>query len=212
MRDARFFTHPLHEWQRRYEALRALFVERLPTKIVADRYVKRKYPNPLVHDSTVTLRGYEGEIRQIIIRDNGHEKPAFLITNDFEMPRDLLVGNYARRWRVENGIAEAVKFFHLNSLSSPILIKVHFDVVMTMIADTLFHMLARKLRGFEECDAPKLYRNFVRGNGIVAVRGGEVSVTYPRRAHNPILRAVQWQQLPQTLPGLENAKLNLRFR
>jgi hypothetical protein len=39
-----------------------------------------------------------------------------------------MVGNYARRWRVENGIAEAVKFFHLNALSSPILVKVHFDV------------------------------------------------------------------------------------
>jgi hypothetical protein len=29
-------------------------------------------------------------------------------------------------------------------------IKVHFDVVMTMIADTLYSMLAKKLRGFEE--------------------------------------------------------------
>jgi len=27
-----------------------------------------------------------------------------------------IVGNYARRWHVENGIAEAVKFFHLNAL------------------------------------------------------------------------------------------------
>jgi hypothetical protein len=39
---------------------------------------------------------------------------------------------------VENVIAEAVKFFNLNALSSPILVKVHFDVIMTMIADTLY--------------------------------------------------------------------------
>jgi hypothetical protein len=32
------------------------------------------------------------------------------------------------------------------------LVKVHFDVVMTMIADTLYSLLARKLRGFENCD------------------------------------------------------------
>jgi len=38
MRDATFFTRPTHDWQRRYEALRALFVERLPFKVVADRY------------------------------------------------------------------------------------------------------------------------------------------------------------------------------
>jgi len=41
-----------------------------------------------------------------------------------------VVENYARRWRIENGIAEAVKFFNLNALSSPILVKVHFDVTV----------------------------------------------------------------------------------
>lgn len=38
MRDARFFTYPVHDWQRRYEALRASFVERLPAAIVAERF------------------------------------------------------------------------------------------------------------------------------------------------------------------------------
>jgi hypothetical protein len=124
---------------------------------------------------------------------------------------ELVVGHYSRRWRVENGLAEAVKFFHLNALSSPILIKIHFDVVMTMIADTLYSMLARHLRGFEHCNAPKLYRHFIRGKGIVAVGRDEVLVTYPRRAHNPILRGVPWERLPRTLPGLEDLKLSLRF-
>jgi transposase len=173
---------------------------------------KRKYPNPQVHESTVALRGYEGELRQIIVRGNGHEKPAFLITNDTEMPVELVVGNYARRWRVENGIAEAVKFFHLNALSSPILIKVHFDVLMTMIADTLYSRLAQNLRGFESCDAPKLNRDFVKGKGEIAVRDGQITVIYPRRAHNPILRAVPWQHLPRQLPWLNDTTLNLEFR
>jgi len=113
---------------------------------------------------------------------------------------------------VENGIAEAVKFFHLNALSSPILVKVHFDVAMTMIADTLYSMLAKKLRGFEDCDAPKLYRHFVRGKGTISIRNHTVTVTYPRRAHNPILRSVLWEQLPETVPGMENVRLQLRFK
>jgi len=29
---------------------------------------KRKFPNPQVHDSTIELRGYEGDIRQVIVR------------------------------------------------------------------------------------------------------------------------------------------------
>ena len=172
---------------------------------------KRKYQTLQVHESAITLDHYEGELRQIIFRGNGHEKPTFLISNDFDSPIQLLVGNYARRWRVENGIAEAVKFFHINSLSSPILIKVHFDVVMTMVADTLYSMLAQKLRGFEHCDAPKLYRHFVRGKADIKVKGDEVLVTYPRRAHNPILRAVPWNRLPQSIAWLEKMNLNLKF-
>jgi transposase len=38
MRDENFFLHPETEWQRRYETLRASFVERLPAKVVADRF------------------------------------------------------------------------------------------------------------------------------------------------------------------------------
>ncbi|MCU0690796.1 MAG: hypothetical protein MUF54_05280 [Polyangiaceae bacterium] len=137
-------------------------------------HVKRKFPNPQVHESHIALRSYEGDLRQIIVRGNGREKPAFLITNDFDSPAELLVSDYARRWRGENGIAEAVKFFHLNSLSSPILTKVHFDVMLTMIADTLYSMLAEKLRGFESCDAPRLFRSFVQGKATVSVRKGHV--------------------------------------
>ncbi len=173
---------------------------------------RRKYPNPQVHESTIRLRGYEGDLRQVIVRGNGREKPAFIITNDFDIVTESVVGSYGRRWRIENGISEAVKFFNINSLSSPILVKVHFDVTMTMIADTLYSMLAQRLRGFESCDAPKLYRHFVRGKGIVAVDGRDITVIYPRRAHNPILRGVPWRRMPDNIPGLPGARLALRFQ
>jgi len=183
-----------------------------PWKRIHVPHAKRKYPNPLVHESSITLRGYHGQLRQVVVRGNGHEKPAFLITNDTEIPVEMMVGNYARRWRVENVIAEAVKFFHLNALSSPILIKVHFDVAMTMIADTLYTMLARKLRGFEHCDAPKLFRHFVKGKGQLKIKNGKLQVTFPRRAHNPILRAVPWHRLPGVLSWLDNIDLEFNFR
>ena len=174
-------------------------------------HAKRKFPNPLVHTSSISLAGYDGLLRQVIIRGNGHEKPAFLISNDFDTPVELVVGNYSRRWRVENAISEAVDFFNLNALSSPILIKVHFDVVMTMIADTLYNMLALKLRGFEQCDAPKIYRNFVKGKAMVKVKEQQLTVTFPRRAHNPILRSVPWHHLPSQLSWLNGTQLQLKF-
>ena len=172
---------------------------------------KRKYPNPYIHESSVELKDYNGIARQIILKGNGHEKPAFLITNDFEKPAELVVSDYSCRWHVETGISEAVKFFHINALSSPILLKIHFDMVMTMIADTLYWRLAQNLRGFEKCDANTIFRNFVRGQGNVCVNKEEITVVFPKRAHNPILRAVDWKQLPSSMPWLDDSRLILKF-
>ena len=38
MNDATYFTRPTADWQRRYEALRAAFVERLPDRLIAERF------------------------------------------------------------------------------------------------------------------------------------------------------------------------------
>jgi hypothetical protein len=221
--DSRFTTYP-HLFALNTQGVRFITLRRRGSRLLSQvdqltpwqritiPHPKRKYPNPLVHESTVALRGYQGLVRQVVIRGNGREKPTFLITNDFDMPLALLVGHYARRWRVENGIAEAVKFFHLNALSSPILIKVHFDVAMTMIADTLYSMLAKQLRGFQHCNAPKLYRHFIQTTGVVDIRNTELTITFPRRAHNPILRALPWHRLPLALPALEGTNLTFRFQ
>ena len=137
---------------------------------------------------------------------------AMMCTNDLRAPVEVLIGRYARRWNVENVIAEAAKFFHLNALSSPILVKVHFDVVLTAIADTFYYLLAQRLRGFEECNAPQIFRHLIHGKGEVTVTGDEILVRYPRRAHNPQLRAVPWNQLPQRISWLGNRQLRLQWQ
>ena len=183
-----------------------------PWRRVYIAHAKRKYPNPQICDSFVSLKDYDGQIRQIVVRGNGHEKPAFLISNDLDIAAEQLVGDYARRWRVENVISEAVKFFNLNALSSPILVKVHFDVIMTMIADTFYSLLAQKLRGFENCDAPKISRHFVKGKGKIIIEGDKITVTFPPRAHNPILRNVPWHRLPTKLSWLQGTDLQFNFK
>lgn len=221
--DSKFTTYQ-NLWRLNAQGVRFITLRRRGKRLLEDLeeitewkrvhipHPKRKFPNPQVHDSRVSLRGYDGELRQVVVRGNGREKPAFIITNDPDAPVEMIVGNYSRRWRVENGISEGVKFFNLNALSSPILVKVNFDVAMTVIADTLYSMLAQRLRGFESCDAPKLFRSFVRGKGHIAVHDGKVTVTYAKRAHNPILRSVAWDKLPMAIPGLPGARLNLCFR
>jgi len=79
--DTTFFTHPRLDWQRRYEALRASFVERLPAHVVADRYGyttsyihllrhqfkhgKLDFTEPLA-DGTTRRRRVSTEVRQKI--------------------------------------------------------------------------------------------------------------------------------------------------
>jgi len=72
-------------------------------------------------------------------------------------------------------------------------------------------MLARKLRGFENCNAPKIYRDFIRGKGTVDIQGSTITVSFPRRAHNPILRSVPWEYLPQSFIAHDGASMSLQF-
>ena len=171
---------------------------------------RRKYKNPMVHDAMTDLRGY-GEIRQLIMKGNGREEPAFFITNDEDASANDIILRYAKRWRVENSIEEAVSFFNLNALSSPILIKVHFDVVLTMIADTLYYHLAQSLRGFESCNAERIFRHFIDMPAKIRTQGDEIHVYYPLRAHNPVLRSAGLEKWAPPISWLGNRKLRFHW-
>ncbi len=167
---------------------------------------KRKFKNPMVHDAKVHIKEY-GEIRQLIMKGNGREEPAFFITNDEETSTSDIILRYAKRWRIENSIEEAVSFFNLNALSSPILIKIDFDVVLTMIADTLYYHLARQLRGFEDCNSERIFRHFVDSPAKIEIRGDEIHVRYPLRAHSPVLRSAGLEQWSPPISWLGNRKI-----
>jgi hypothetical protein len=46
---------------------------------------------------------------------------------------------------------------------------------------------------------------------VTVGRDKVVTVHFPRRAHNPLLRAVRWDRLPDTLPGIDGVRLVLGF-
>jgi len=147
---------------------------------------KRIYKNPRVHERTTFIKDL-GQVREIIVTGNGREKPMFMITNDREISaKDALIA-YSRRWRIENSLAENVDFFNLNALSSPVVVKVDFDVAMTMFANTLYKYLASKLRYYEHSRAKTLFRTFVEGRAEVTVEDEVVHVRVEKRGRNPML-------------------------
>ena len=173
---------------------------------------KKKYKTPLVFESIIELRDYDDTLRQIVMKGTGRDQPSFLITNDFNSPVTSILIRYAKRWRIENGIAEAVKFFSLNALSSPILIKVHFDILMTMIAHGLYHFFSQRLRGFEQCRSSTIFRHFINMKADVVIRGSTIIVTFPRRAHNPILKAAHVDITPPSISWLGNRRMLFKFK
>jgi transposase len=172
---------------------------------------KRKFPKFMVLERKIELKGYEGKVRQMIIWDNGRQEPTFMITNDFDIGLTDLATNYARRWRIENTLSDLVHFFNLNALSSPIMIRIHFDVTMTVIADTLYKLLAKDLRGFENCTAKQLFGRFINAPGKIFVDGDNITVQFRKRAHTPILRTNETLMRPCRVPWLGNKVLRYKW-
>lgn len=171
---------------------------------------RRKYKNPMVHDSKTTIKEY-GEIRQLIMKGNGREEPSFFITNDDEASVAEIILRYAKRWRIENSIEEAISFFNLNALSSPIRIKISFDGVLTMIADTLYYHLAQSLRGFESCNSERVFRHFIDVPAKIKIMGDEIQVFYPLRAHSPVLRSAGLEKWAPPISWLGNRKIRFSW-
>jgi hypothetical protein len=150
---------------------------------------QRLYQTPRVIDRRVHLRDYAGPLRQLFVKDLGHEEPTVALTNDFHATPAALILRYARRMLIENGLADAVNFFHLDALSSAVALNVSFDVLLTTMATGLYRLLARRLRGFERAHPRQIWRRFLKSPAQVRLTETEVVVELPRRAHNPILIA-----------------------
>jgi transposase len=145
-----------------------------------------------VHDGKTTLHRYDGEVREIIITDHGRLKPTFLITNDFDMKAHNIVQKYARRWLVEQEIAEQIAFFHLNNPSSSIVVKVDFDLTISLLAHNLFRVMANAIPGFEQCTASTISRNFLENGAKIEINGKEVTVHLKKKTHLPLLLDLPW--------------------
>jgi hypothetical protein len=54
--------------------------------------IARAYRTPRILDHTITLRDYDGPIRQIVVTDLGHEEPTFVLTSQLSRSAVDLVG------------------------------------------------------------------------------------------------------------------------
>ena len=172
----------------------------------------RIYRNPKVLETRVTLSGYEGELRQLTVMELGHEEPTILLTNHLKLGPVELVTRYAQRTLIENGISEAVQFFHIDALSSMVGLKVDFDMQLTLVASSLYRLMAQRIgREYSHSQAKTVFRNLLNLSGKVEVTDTSVVVTLDKRAHNPFLVASGLAEQPTPMPWFGDKKLIIKF-
>lgn len=170
---------------------------------------KRKHKHVSVREEEVTLKDCNQALRQITIKDHGRSTPTFILTNNPELTLANILLVYAKRWRVETKLSELVAFFNLNALSSPIMVRIHFDIFWSVIADTLYHLLARDLRRFEDNLAPTISRKFIDMPGRIIYDGEKFTIKIRKRAHTPVLMEVKKLNTPFEIPWLDGKPIEI---
>ena len=174
--------------------------------------ISRLYREPRIVEHRLALKGYQGPIRQLIITDLGHEEPTFLLTNQLRRSAAKLIGRYARRMLIENNIQDGIDFFHMDALSSAVPMKVDCDLQLTLMASSLYRLLAVPIgQGYERAKSRTLFRDFVDATATVEVSAEAITVRFQKRAHNPLLLNGGFSKKPVKVPWLDNRPLRLVF-
>jgi hypothetical protein len=161
-----------------------------------------------VLDEIVELNGYEGKIRQISITGHGRIKPAIIITNDFVISTEALIRKYAKRWLIEKEISEQISFFHLNNVSSSMVIKVDFDLTMSILTHNPFRLFADDLQRFDKLSDQSLYDKFLLNSADIEIENNLITVKYKKKRNLPLVIGTMNNYKNISYPLLDKKKIN----
>ena len=171
----------------------------------------RKYQLLKISQQPVNIKHYDGQLRQIVVTGTGRQLPMLIITNEFDTSPKEIIETYALRWLIENNIQENIDFFSLNALSSPIIVKVDFDIAVTLIANTLYKTLAGKFKLFDKAKPKTIYRNIIEGAAKIYIEPKVIKVIFGKKAFNPLI--MDWiSSLPEIkVPWMQNRVMHYDF-
>jgi len=174
--------------------------------------VARAYKTPRILDRKIALEGYKGPIRQLTITDLGHEEPTLLLTNQLRRSPAKLIGRYAQRMIIENNIADGIDFFHMDALSSAVAMKVDCDLQLTLMASSLYRLLAANVgNGYQTAKSRHIFRDFVDATALVTIDEQNIQIRFQKRAHNPYLIGAGFAKTETVIPWLGEKRLRLVF-
>ncbi len=157
------------------------------TKITLDR--PGPFNRPRVHENPAArLTSYPGTVRQLVVTSLGREAPTVIISNDHDTRTRALVEQYARRMTIEQRLAEIIRAFCADALSSTVNLNVDLDIMLAVLAHALLAALRTRLPGYAAATPDTLQRRFPDTRGEIITTGDVITVRLSRRTYSPVLR------------------------
>jgi transposase len=169
------------------------------------------YDAPRVHEeAAVAISDYPGTVRQLVVAGLGREAPSVIITNEAQLSVRALVEHYARRMTIEQRLAEIIRAFSTDALSSTVNVNVDLDVMLAVLAQALLAALRSRLVGYATATPDTIQRRFLETPGEILSADDTVTVRLARRAYSPVLRQAS---LPQetAVPWWGGRRLRFEF-
>jgi transposase-like protein len=167
---------------------------------------------PKVHeDKAVRLTSYPGTVRQLVVTGLGRDQPTVIITNEQQATIRALITQYARRMTIEQRLAEIIRAFCADALSSTVNLNVDLDIMLAVLAQALLAAFRARLGpGYATATPDTLQRRFLDSAGTISLSGDQVTVRIDRRAYSPVLR--QASLPPDTaVPWWHGKRLHFEF-
>jgi hypothetical protein len=91
-------------------------------------------------------------------------------------------------------------------------LKVDFDLQLTLMAGSLYRLMAQRIgREYEHAQPKTIFRNLLDLSAKVEIETARVIVTLDKRAHNPYLVASGLADKPAKMPWFGDKELLIRF-
>lgn len=91
-------------------------------------------------------------------------------------------------------------------------LKVDFDLQLTLMASSLYRMMAQKIgREYERAQPKTIFRNLLDLSATVSITPEHIVVSLDKRAHDPYLVASGILDQPTPIPWLDNRSLLIRI-
>ena len=158
------------------------------TTITLDR--PGPHNRPRVHeDPQVKLTSYPGTVRQLVVTGLGRDAATVIITNDHQAGLKKLISQYARRMTIEQRLAEIIRAFCTDALSSTVNLNVDLDVMLAVLSQALLAAFRTRLgAGYATTTPQTLQRRFLDSPGTITTSSDQITVRIDRRAYSPVLR------------------------